>query len=539
MKITFIGAAHQVTGSCTLVEWMDNRYFLVDYGMEQGENDFVMEELTVAPGQIEYVFLTHAHIDHSGMLPLLYKRGFRGTIYATAETENLCFIMLADSAHIQETDAAYETKKNLRHSGTVVEPLYTSEDVAETMDLFKPCEYGEIYMVDEGLSARFTDAGHLLGSSFVELFLEDRGETRKLVCTGDVGNLEQPIINNPQPVKEADYLLIESTYGTRIHEFITPPIPALTEILRETFSRGGSVIIPSFAVGRTQELLYFFREIKQNHLIPEYDSFPVYVDSPLANEATAVFLQCSQVCLDPPTREIMAEGQNPIWFDGLYTTVSSDESKALNNDKSSKVIISSGGMCEGGRIRHHLKHNLWDSRNTILFVGYQANGTLGRIIYDGAESVKIFGEEIDVKARIALLQGISGHADRDGLISWLSAFDQKPSWVFVNHGDDQSCSGFASYVQDNLGLQSLAPYSGSEFDLLKGEWIRLTEPVVKKKSAASGSGVSVAKDKKDKAYNDLMAAVSLLERYTEQLKGHANSEIKQLTKKILDLMKNK
>ena len=539
MKITFIGAAHQVTGSCTLVEWMDNRYFLVDYGMEQGENDFVMEELPVAPGQIEYVFLTHAHIDHSGMLPLLYKRGFRGTIYATAETENLCSIMLADSAHIQETDAAYETKKNLRHSGTVVEPLYTSEDVAETMDLFKPCEYGEIYMVDEGLSARFTDAGHLLGSSFVELFLEDRGETRKLVCTGDVGNLEQPIINNPQPVKEADYLLIESTYGTRIHEFVTPPIPALTEILRETFSRGGSVIIPSFAVGRTQELLYFFREIKQNHPIPEYDSFPVYVDSPLANEATAVFLQCSQVCLDPPTREIMAEGQNPIWFDGLYTTVSSDESKALNTDKTSKVIISSGGMCEGGRIRHHLKHNLWDSRNTILFVGYQANGTLGRIIYDGAESVKIFGEEIDVKARIALLQGISGHADRDGLINWLSAFDKKPSWVFVNHGDDQSCSGFASYVQDNLGLQSLAPYSGSEFDLLKGEWIRLTEPVVKKKSTASGSGVSVAKDKKDKAYNDLMAAVSSLERFTEQLKGHANSEIKQLTKKILDLMNNK
>ena len=537
MKITFIGAAHQVTGSCTLVEWMDNRYFLVDYGMEQGENDFVMEELPVAPGQIEYVFLTHAHIDHSGMLPLLYKRGFRGTIYATAETENLCSIMLADSAHIQETDAAYETKKNLRHSGAVVEPLYTSEDAAETMDLFKPCEYGEIYMVDEGLSARFSDAGHLLGSSFVELFLEDRGERRKLVCSGDVGNLDQPIINNPQPVKEADYLLIESTYGTRIHETVNPPIPALTEILRETFGRGGSVIIPSFAVGRTQELLYFFREIKQKHLLPEYESFPVYVDSPLANEATAVFLQCSQVCLDPPTREIMAEGQNPIWFDGLYTTVSSDESKALNTDKTPKVIISSGGMCEGGRIRHHLKHNLWDSRNTILFVGYQANGTLGRIIYDGAESVKILGEEIDVKAQIALLQGISGHADRDGLIGWLSAFEKKPSYVFVNHGDDLSCSGFASYVQENMGLQSLAPYSGSEFDLLKGEWIRLTEPVIKKKSSAAGNSTSAAKDKKNKAYTDLRAAVSALERYTEQLKGHANSEIKQLTKRILDLMK--
>ena len=535
MKITFIGAAHQVTGSCTLVEWMDNRYFLVDYGMEQGENDFVMEDLPVAPGQIEYVFLTHAHIDHSGMLPLLYKRGFRGTIYATAETENLCSIMLADSAHIQETDAAYETKKNLRHSGDVVEPLYTAEDVAETMDLFKPCEYGEIYMVDEGLSARFTDAGHLLGSSFVELFLEDQAQARKLVCTGDVGNLEQPIINNPQPVREADYLLIESTYGTRLHETVNPPIPALTEILRETFSRGGSVIIPSFAVGRTQELIYFFREIKQKHLLPEYESFPVYVDSPLANEATAVFLQCSQVCLDPPTREIMAEGQNPIWFDGLYTTVSSDESKALNTDRTPKVIISSGGMCEGGRIRHHLKHNLWDSRNTILFVGYQANGTLGRIIFDGAKSVKILGEEIDVNARIALLEGISGHADREGLISWISAFEKKPSYVFVNHGDDLSCNGFASCVNETLGLQSSAPYSGSEFDLLKGEWIRLTEPVIRKKSPAA-AGASAARDKKDQTYEELRSAVSALDRYTEKLKGHANSELKKLTKKILDLI---
>ena len=536
MKITFIGAAHQVTGSCTLVEWMDNRYLLVDYGMEQGDNDFFMEDLPVAPGQIEYVFLTHAHIDHSGMLPLLYKRGFRGTIYATAETENLCSIMLADSAHIQETDAAYETKKNLRHSGTIVEPLYTAEDVAETMDLFKPCEYGEIYMVDEGLSARFTDAGHLLGSSFVELFLEDQGQVRKLVCSGDVGNLDQPIINDPQPVKEADYLLIESTYGTRTHESVKPPIPALTDILRQTFSRGGSVIIPSFAVGRTQELLYFFREIKQKHLIPEYETFPVYVDSPLANEATAVFLQCSQVCLDPPTREIMAEGQNPIWFDGLFTTVSSEESKALNTDKTPKVIISSGGMCEGGRIRHHLKHNLWNSKNTILFVGYQANGTLGRIIFDGAKSVKLFGEEIDVNARIALLDGISGHADREGLIRWLSAFEKKPSYVFVNHGDDLSCTGFAACVNELLGIQSSAPYSGSVFDLLKGEWFRLAEPVIKKKSPASAND-SAPKDKKERIYEDLKEAVTALDRYTDTLKEHSNSEIKQLTKGILELIR--
>ena len=408
MKITFLGAAHQVTGSKTLIEWMDNRYCLVDYGMEQGENDFVMADLPIAASAVEYVFLTHAHIDHSGMLPLLYKQGFRGKIYATAETTNLCSIMLADSAHIQDTDASNETKKNLRHSGEVVEPLYTMDDAAATMEFFRPCAYGDMIMVDEGLTVRFTDAGHLLGSAFLELFLEDGGESRKLVCSGDVGNPNQPIIQNPQAVSEADYVLIESTYGTRLHETTTSPIPVLTELLRRTFSRGGSVIIPSFAVGRTQELLYFFREIKQQHLLPEFESFPVYVDSPLANEATAVFLQCDPVCLDQKTRDIMTSGQNPIWFDGLNTTVSSDESKALNANTDPKVIISSGGMCEGGRIRHHLKHNIWDSRNTILFAGYQANGTLGRIIFDGAETVKIFGEQIDVKAEIALLAGISG-----------------------------------------------------------------------------------------------------------------------------------
>ena len=495
MKITFLGAAHQVTGSRTLVEWKDNRYFLVDYGMEQGENELEMADLPVAPSAIEYVFLTHAHIDHSGLLPLLYRQGFRGKIYASVETTNLCSIMLADSAHIQETDAFNETKKNLRHGGAEVEPLYTTADAAATTEFFRPCPYGEMIMVDEGLSVRFTDAGHLLGSSFIEFFLEDRGEMRVLVCSGDVGNRNQPIINNPQPVAEADFLLIESTYGTRLHESTTSPIPFLTDLLRRTFERGGSVIIPSFAVGRTQELLYFFREIKNNHLLPEYESFPVYVDSPLANEATAVFLQCDPVCLDQKTQQIMASGKNPIWFDGLNTTVSSEESKALNADTSSKVIISSGGMCEGGRIRHHLKHNLWDSRNTILFSGYQANGTLGRIIYDGAKTVKIFGEEIDVKAEIALIAGISGHADRDGLLSWVDAFTRKPSMIFVNHGDDDSCTGFAANVTARFGIPAEAPFSGSSYDLLKKEWIRLTDPVYKAKGKSENSGTEARRRK--------------------------------------------
>ena len=535
MKITFLGAAHQVTGSRTLIEWKDNRYFLVDCGMEQGENEFEMAETPVAASLIEYVFLTHAHIDHSGLLPLLYKQGFRGKIYATAETANLCSIMLADSAHIQETDASNETKKNLRHGGAEVEPLYRAEDAAATMEFFRPCAYGEMIMVDEGLSVRFTDAGHLLGSSFVELFLEDQGQFRKLVCSGDVGNTDQPIINNPHPVREADFLLIESTYGTRLHEETQPPIPFLTDLLRRTFARGGSVVIPSFAVGRTQELLYFFREIKENHLLPEFDSFPVYVDSPLANEATAIFLQCDPVCLDQKTKDIMACGQNPIWFDGLYPTVSSDESKALNTDDTPKVIIASGGMCEGGRIRHHLKHNLWNEKNTILFAGYQANGTLGRIIFDGARTVKIFGEEIDVRAQISLLAGISGHADRDGLISWLSGFEHKPAFVFVNHGDESSCTGFAETVTERFDIPSSAPCSGSEFDLLSNEWIRITDPVYKEKAPNERSG-SDSRKKREDSFTDLQQAVEELDRYTRSLEGHSNHELKELARQIRDLI---
>ena len=534
MKITFLGATHQVTGSRTLLEWKTGHFFLIDYGMEQGENDFETADLPVAPSAVEYVFLTHAHIDHSGLLPLLYRQGFRGRIYATAETMNLCSIMLADSAHIQETDASYETKKNLRHSGAEVEPLYTTEDAAAVMELFRPCKYGEIMMVDDGLSVRFSDAGHLLGSSFIELFIEDCGQMRKLVCSGDVGNTNQPIINNPQPVLEADYLIIESTYGTRFHDSVQSPIPVLTELLHKTFARGGSVIIPSFAVGRTQELLYFFREIKQNHLLPEFESFPVYVDSPLANEATAVFLQCDPACLDQKTRDIMASGQNPIWFDGLFTTVSSEESKALNADKTPKVIISSGGMCEGGRIRHHLKHNLWEKRNTILFAGYQANGTLGRIIYDGASSVKIFNETIDVKAEIALLAGISGHADQNGLLRWIASFEKKPEYIFVNHGDDASCTAFAETVTEQLGIPAFAPYSGCQYDLLKNEWIRLTDPVYKK--TKTDIIETSSHRKKESAYNDLRDAVLALDRYTSTLSEHSNRELKELTARIRDLI---
>lgn len=537
MKISFIGATHQVTGSRTLVEWNPGRYFLMDCGMEQGENPFETVEMPVPASQIEYVFLSHAHIDHSGMLPLLVKEGFRGTIYATPETINLCSIMLLDSAHIQETDAAYETKKNLRTGKEAVAPLYTAEDVTETMKLFIPCEYEKHVMVDEGLSVRFLDAGHLLGSSFIEFTLTENGITRKLVCSGDVGNLDQPIIRDPSPLPDTDFLLIESTYGTRNHDKAQDPIPVLADILQTTFRRGGTVLIPSFAVGRTQELLYFFREIKQRNLLPEYRDFPVYVDSPLANEATAVFLQCSSDCLDEETVQIMKEGYNPIWFDGLHTTVSSEESKALNANTDRKVIIASGGMCEGGRIRHHLKHNIWNEKNTILFAGYQAVGTLGRIIFDGASSIKIFGESIDVRADVKLLQGISGHADRNGLLAWIKSCKTKPRYVFVDHGDDDSCTGFADTLSNEYGLISLAPYSGSEFDLLKGEWIRLTDPVLRKKAEKTGSDV-VSSVKKDSPYKDLLTTLDKFNRYIQNMNHASYGDMRKMIRKMEDLMED-
>ena len=535
MKLTFLGANHEVTGSRTLLEWRAGRYLLVDDGMTQGDDDYENAPLPVSPSQIEYVLLTHAHIDHSGMLPLLVKQGFRGRIYATAETTNLCAIMLADSASIQEKDAEYQTKKNLRVGRESVEPLYTAEDAEKAMTLFRPCPYGELIQVDEGLIIRFTDAGHLLGSSSIECFLSE-GDTRvTMVFSGDVGNTDQPIIRDPDPVAGADYVMIESTYGNRLHDRTSDPIPFLTEILRKTFARGGSVIIPSFAVGRTQELLYFFREIKMKNLLPEMPDFPVYVDSPLSNEATAIFLQCGMDCLDEEALAIMRQGENPIWFDGLQTVVSADESKLLNQNQDPKVIIASGGMCEGGRIRHHLKHNLWNAANTILFVGYQANGTLGRLIYDGAKHVKVLGEEIEVKAEIALLSGVSGHADQAGLLRWLDAMERKPARVFVNHGDDENCEALASLISERFSLPADAPYSGAVFDLAKGEWERLTPPVRKRKQAAAPAE-SKKRAPENQDYRQLLSAAENLLSYARAMEGHANGDIRKLTRAIEALM---
>ena len=393
MKLTFIGADHEVTGSCTLLT-VCGKNILVDYGMEQGADAFVNVDLPINPAAIDCVLLTHAHIDHSGLLPLLYKNGFRGAIYATEPSTDLCKIMLQDSAHIQEFEAEWKNRKALRAGAEAVEPLYTINDALGAVEKLVPVHYDEKTKIYDGVTIRFIDAGHLLGSASIEVWLEEEGVSKKVVFSGDIGNLNQPIIRNPTYLKTADYVVMESTYGDRSHGPVPNYIAELTQILQRTFDRGGNVIVPSFAVGRTQEMLYFLRKIKEDQLVKGHDGFTVYVDSPLANEATGVFKKNLDHCYDAETKALVDAGINPIGFVGLKTSVTSDDSKAINFDKDCKVILSASGMCDAGRIKHHLKHNLWRPECTVLFGGYQSVGTLGRSIVDGAKEVHIFAEKI-------------------------------------------------------------------------------------------------------------------------------------------------
>ncbi len=520
MKVTFLGANHEVTGSCTLIE-INGRNVLVDCGMEQGADTFVNAELPVNPGEIECVLLTHAHIDHSGKLPLLYKNGFRGPVYATSATCNLSQIMLMDAAQIQEAEAEWRTRKAKRSGGEGCEPMYTVDDAQGVISKLRPCNYGERIRVLEGMDVRFNDVGHLLGSAAIEIWLSEGGTDRKIVFSGDVGNVNQPIIKDPQPVAECDWLVVESTYGDRLHEEEgANNVAILRDCIKTALDAGGNVLIPSFAVGRTQEILYFIRRIKEENMLPEHPDFPVYVDSPLALEATDVFMQCDHACFDDETLALVNSGVNPVWFEGLHVAVSAEESKAINLDPTPKVIISASGMCEAGRIRHHLKHNLWRKESMLLFVGYQANGTLGRIIYDGAKKVKLFGEEIAVNCGVSLLPGISGHADKNGLIAWIKGFRRGPEHIFVNHGDDGSCVAFAETLKE-LGYDAEAPFSGSVFDLRDASAIVRTE------------GKPVRKDGvKNAVFAKLLAAAERLMKALRGCEGRSNRELSALTDKV-------
>ncbi|MGI6433561.1 MAG: MBL fold metallo-hydrolase [Sphaerochaetaceae bacterium] len=475
MNLTFYGAARAVTGSCTLVQCAGKR-ILIDCGLAQGSDEKLHgQQLPFKASEIDYVVLTHAHIDHSGRLPLLVKGGFGGTIYCTKATEDLCAIMLADSGHIQEMEAQWESRKNIRAGLQEVEPLYTVEDARKTMDYFVSYQYEERFTIDSGIEAQFDDAGHLLGSASIQMWLTEETEKRHIVFSGDIGNFDQPLINDPVCLSEADFVVMESTYGDRLHpnrpftsqeEATQSHSEELASIIRQTFAKGGNVVIPSFAVGRTQELLYLLRNIITKNMLPDIPHLPVFLDSPLAIEATNVFSKNIQGYFDQEAMALVEQGINPLLFSSLTTTVTAEESKALNMRKESAVIISASGMCEAGRIKHHLKHNLWRKESTILFCGYQAGGTLGRSILDGADRVTIFGEHIDVKASIQSLIGLSGHADQQGLLQWISCFKKAPRHVFVVHGGQRITQYFAGLLGSTLNLNAWAPEYGESFDLL-------------------------------------------------------------------------
>ena len=476
MRITFLGATHEVTGSCTYLEAC-GKHILIDCGMEQGPDEFENQEIPVAASDIDMVLLTHAHIDHSGKLPLLYQRGFRGQIFATRATADLCDIMLRDSAHIQMFEAEWKNRKGQRAGRAEVVPLYDINDAQGAINCLVGCDYDKKINLADGICIRFVDAGHLLGSSSIEIWIKENDVEKKIVFSGDIGNLNQPLIRDPQYVKDADYVVMESTYGDRSHGEFPDYVTELARIIQKTFDRGGNVVIPSFAVGRTQELLYFIRKIKEDKMIHGHDHFDVYVDSPLAIEATRIFMKHMYEDFDEEATKLVQAGINPIGFEGLKTAITSDDSRMINFDERPKVIISASGMCEAGRIRHHLKHNLWRKESTILFVGYQAKGTLGRIILEGAKSVNLFGEEIEIQAEIRRLAGISGHADNNGLLKWIGSFEKKPEKVFVIHGEDSVCQVFTDRLRNEMHLDAGAPYSGTVFNLATGAYEKECEPV--------------------------------------------------------------
>lgn len=530
MKLIFIGADHEVTGSCHYLE-VGGKHILVDYGMEQGANVFENSELPVSEAMIDYVLLTHAHVDHTGMLPQLTARGFRGQILATAATVDLCGIMLRDCAHIQMQEADWKNRKNKRSFNTpMVEPVYTMENAEAAIKLLVPCNYGQKIELCEGVEIRFTDIGHLLGSASIEVWATEGDVTKKIVFSGDIGNKNQPLIKDPSFTEDADFVVMESTYGDRLHEVSATDtkdhIRELADIIQETFDHGGNVVIPSFAVGRTQEVLYFIRKIKEAEMVKGHGNFPVYVDSPLAVEATNIFHKNETECFDEEAMELVKKGINPVSFPGLKLAITSEESKYINFEETPKVIISASGMCEAGRIRHHLKHNLWREECTILFVGYQAIGTLGRAIIEGVEEVKLFGEPIKVAASIKQLIGLSGHADKNGLIEWINAFKEKPRRVFIVHGEDSVCKNFVETLQVEYGIKAYAPYSGTVFNLLsnKLEYEAVPIPVAKK----------TGKTKND-VFSRLWAAGQRLVAIITKNEGGTNKDLAKFADQITSL----
>lgn len=472
MKIQFCGAATGVTGSCHLIT-TEKHKILLDCGQFQGgktREAMNYEPFPFDPAEIDYMILSHAHIDHCGRIPLLVKRGFKGDIYCTDATADLVDVMLKDSGYIHEKEAEWKNRKNERAGRPAVEPLYTFNDAVDSLKFIKPVLYDQLIELNDEMKFVFNDAGHILGSAITELWITEGGQTSKIVFSGDLGVMDRPILRDPTIIKKADYVIMETTYGNRVHPSNSLDVTKLMDIIRETAKRGGTTVIPSFAVGRTQELIYELNRVydSDSEYRKDFENLMVYVDSPMATTATEVFKRNAQV-FDDETKAYITKGDNPLDFKNLKFTRTSQESMWLNTDPTPKVIISASGMCDAGRIRHHLKHNLWNRKSSIIFVGYQAEGTLGRMLLDGAKEVTLFGENIRVNAQIHNLEGFSGHADKDGLLAWLSGFQKVPKHVFLVHGEEESKKAFAYTVKEKLGYDPIVVTEPSEFVLEKDE----------------------------------------------------------------------
>ena len=478
MKIQFCGASTGVTGSCHLIT-TEKHKILLDCGQFQGgkaQDALNYEEFPFDPAEIDFVILSHAHIDHCGRIPLLVKRGFKGDIYCTDATADLLDVMLKDSGYIHEKEAEWKNRKNERAGRAMVEPLYTYNDAVDSLKFVKPVLYDQLVELNEQMKMVFNDAGHILGSAITELWITEDDNVSKLVFSGDLGVMDRPILRNPTIIKKADYVIMETTYGNRLHPKNSMDVKKLMDIIRKTAKRGGTTVIPSFAVGRTQELIYELNRVydSDSEYHKDFENIMVYVDSPMATTATEVFKKNAQV-FDDETKEYIMKGDNPLDFKNLKFTRTSEESMWLNTDNEPKVIISASGMCEAGRIRHHLKHNLWNSKSSIIFVGYQAEGTLGKLLVEGAKEVTLFGEKIQVNAEIYNLEGFSGHADRDGLQAWLKGFQKEPKYIFLVHGEQQAKEDFAETVRKELGYDPVVIKGNSEFVLEKDEIVSETQ----------------------------------------------------------------
>lgn len=460
MKLIFLGGTRTVTGSCFYLE-TNKLKILVECGLHQGEGSDSLnrEPFSFNPENIDYVFITHAHLDHSGLLPKLVKDGFKGKIILTPATKDLLELMLYDSAHIQESDSLWLTKKALRAGKPPIYPVYNTNDVRRVIPLCEPKPYNQIFHLSYGLKYRFIDAGHILGSGTLEIWYQDSAYEKKIVFSGDIGKKGNPIIQDPTYPVEADYIVIESTYANRTHKPFKESKEELIKVIKTTFKRGGNVYIPAFAVGRTQDILYILNSaVRENSLY----KINVYLDSPLAEEATKVYLSHPE-CFDEETRKLFLKNG----FDEsikLHFVKDAQESMKLNNIKSGIIVIAGSGMCEGGRIKHHLKHNLWRPECSIVFVGFQAKGTLGRRIVDGAKTVNILGDEVAIKASIHTINGFSAHADQKELLEWLSSFKNSPE-IFIVHGEEDVSKAFAELINERFGFKTHVPAKNEQYDI--------------------------------------------------------------------------